>query len=190
MVGVAVRLEVCGVEMLDEPVGEEAEVVGDSRHDPAQVTSQKAAVIEGFHVGKRVDIVLRKVGDAVQDRSAHRRRGRRPAGTGSVCGLNGQLHLGEDAARDLPERRAIDRRAVGEGGIGCPARAADVVARIDSDARDFDSARHRAERHRAERHRTEIHRAEIHRAWRHTTGRHGIRRHALGAFPLISSRVG
>ena len=132
VVGVAARLEVRVTEVVDQPVGEEAEVVCDPGHDSAKMAAQQCAVVHGLDVGQLRDILVDQLGDAVHHGRALQRWHRSPHGESGLCRGDREVDLALPAPGDVAEEAAVDWRVVAEGGLGGDARSPDVVPRVDT----------------------------------------------------------
>jgi hypothetical protein len=128
---------------LEQPVGEEAEVVGDTGYHAPTVRAQQRAVVGGLDDREFFDPLLHAVGDGVQDASAFGPRRCGPGGEGGLRGGHGCRGLQRRAAGDLTDRAAVDRRDIGERLGGGDAPAADPVPGVDGNAAGDDVVRHK-----------------------------------------------
>ena len=103
MVGVAARLELRVVQLLDRVVGEEAQVHDDSGHDTATVRAQQAAVVGGLKLRELLDVCLDVVRDAMQDDAPFGRGEGCPRGESSPSGSDGRISFSLTAASDLSD---------------------------------------------------------------------------------------
>ncbi len=125
-------LEVGVVQVVDRPVREEAQVVGDAGHHAAAVAAQQRSVVHRLEVREVFEALLDEVGDAVQDRAAPGGTERCPGWEGIPRRSDREIDLGGTAAGDLTEERAVDRRVIRERRCGTHALATDEVAGVDA----------------------------------------------------------
>ena len=109
VVGVAAGLESLVREVVDCPVGEEAQVVGHPGHDSAAVRAKKGSVVGGLDLGECLEVLFDQVGKCVQDCSTGAGAEGSPRGEGRFSRRDSSIHFGGATAGNVAEEVTVDR---------------------------------------------------------------------------------